>query len=68
MVGTNCCPICKQATSPWPDNASFPFCSARCKLVDLGNWLDERYALPTMDPPSEEEPREEITPTARGGR
>jgi endogenous inhibitor of DNA gyrase (YacG/DUF329 family) len=22
-----------------------PFCSARCKLVDLGNWLDERYRI-----------------------
>ena len=23
----------------------FPFCSRTCKLVDLGNWLDERYAI-----------------------
>ncbi len=24
-----------------------PFCSSRCKLVDLGNWLDERYRIST---------------------
>ncbi len=27
----------------WPD---FPFCSPRCKLIDLGRWLDEGYTLP----------------------
>ncbi len=24
----------------------FPFCSERCRLLDLGAWLDERYSLP----------------------
>jgi len=23
-----------------------PFCSQRCRLVDLGRWLDERYGVP----------------------
>jgi endogenous inhibitor of DNA gyrase (YacG/DUF329 family) len=27
----------------WPD---FPFCSPRCKLVDLGRWLGEAYRVP----------------------
>jgi endogenous inhibitor of DNA gyrase (YacG/DUF329 family) len=27
------------------DAGTFPFCSERCRLVDLGNWLDGRYAL-----------------------
>jgi uncharacterized protein len=27
----------------WPD---FPFCSPRCKLVDLGRWLGESYRVP----------------------
>jgi endogenous inhibitor of DNA gyrase (YacG/DUF329 family) len=27
----------------WPE---FPFCSPRCRLIDLGRWLGERYALP----------------------
>ena len=23
-----------------------PFCSERCKLLDLGNWVDEKYRIP----------------------
>lgn len=25
---------------------SFPFCSTRCRQIDLGNWLNEGYGLP----------------------
>jgi hypothetical protein len=45
------CPICKSPCGRHPDNPSSPFCSGRCKLADLGNWLDGRYALP--DAPAE---------------
>jgi endogenous inhibitor of DNA gyrase (YacG/DUF329 family) len=27
-----------------------PFCSKRCQLIDLGNWLGERYTIPVSDP------------------
>jgi len=27
------------------DVPTFPFCNRRCKLIDLGNWLDERYQI-----------------------
>jgi endogenous inhibitor of DNA gyrase (YacG/DUF329 family) len=37
------CPICKQPVVP--DARTFPFCSERCRLIDLGNWLDGRYTL-----------------------
>lgn len=40
------CPICQQELEAPDDFPSRPFCSARCKLVDLGNWLDEKYRLP----------------------
>ncbi|MCA9593940.1 MAG: DNA gyrase inhibitor YacG [Myxococcales bacterium] len=41
------CPICKKTISDAPDDWEFrPFCSSRCKLVDLSNWLDERYRIP----------------------
>ena len=39
------CPICKR---PIPDDThppSFPFCSQRCKLVDLDGWLSGRYVV-----------------------
>ena len=41
------CPICDRAMegqglAEWPD---FPFCSPRCKLIDLGRWLGEEYKV-----------------------
>lgn len=40
------CPICKRMAAPRRENAVFPFCSARCKQIDLGQWLDEKYRVP----------------------
>ena len=31
----------------------FPFCSRRCKLLDLGAWLDEEHRIPTELPPED---------------
>ena len=40
------CPICHKKT-PWtPANTFRPFCSERCKLIDLGEWADEGYRVP----------------------
>jgi len=39
------CPTCGQPVD-WVGNPARPFCSLRCKLVDLGRWLDERHRLP----------------------
>ena len=39
------CPICKLATV----YEFRPFCSARCKLVDLQKWFSERYTIPVAD-------------------
>ncbi len=43
------CPICDGEMvgpdrSAWPD---FPFCSQRCRLIDLGRWLGGKYHLAT---------------------
>ena len=41
------CPICRSEAPLRADgNEFFPFCSSRCQLNDLGNWLDEVYVLP----------------------
>lgn len=37
------CPICKQATPS--DGEHAPFCSSRCKTIDLGRWADESYKI-----------------------
>jgi hypothetical protein len=38
------CPICKKSVT-WEGNPFRPFCSERCKLIDLDNWLGERYRV-----------------------
>ena len=38
------CPICKKPTDS-NSNAEFPFCSERCKLLDLGAWASEKYVI-----------------------
>ena len=37
------------------DPAWRPFCSERCKLVDLGAWASERYRVPADEPKADEE-------------
>lgn len=39
------CPTCQQPTR-WQDNPYRPFCSNRCRLLDLGCWADEEYRVP----------------------
>ena len=38
------CPVCKK-TIPWEKNPYRPFCSYRCKMMDLGKWLKEEYRV-----------------------
>jgi endogenous inhibitor of DNA gyrase (YacG/DUF329 family) len=59
MVTMPACPICKSAARRHPDNPHAPFCSERCKLIDLGNWLGESYRFDDTTPPA---------PPRRGGR
>lgn len=40
------CPICGNAVVWNADHPFRPFCSQRCKNVDLGAWASERYAVP----------------------
>jgi len=46
------CPICKQKEVAIGD-ADFPFCSERCRLLDLGNWASEKYVISTPAHPLE---------------
>jgi endogenous inhibitor of DNA gyrase (YacG/DUF329 family) len=40
------CPLCKRVIADAPaDFGPRPFCSARCKLADLNNWLTESYRI-----------------------
>jgi uncharacterized protein len=38
------CPICHKETT-WKDNPYRPFCSERCKMLDLGKWASGDYRV-----------------------
>lgn len=57
MSTTPRCPICRLNHA---DDAHAPFCSARCRDLDMGRWLSGAYRMPTQEtapepPPSEPE-------------
>jgi len=53
-TGPKCvaCPTCAKPVE-WSEAQRWrPFCSERCKLVDLGSWLDESHRIPGNEPAS----------------
>jgi len=50
------CPTChKIFKAPAKKTKYFPFCSERCKLIDLGEWLEARYKMTTPLPEDKSE-------------
>ena len=45
------CPTCGGDSVYSPANAFRPFCSERCKLIDLGAWGNEDFRVPAESPP-----------------
>jgi endogenous inhibitor of DNA gyrase (YacG/DUF329 family) len=45
-VKTVLCPTCRKAVAWTKEQRWRPFCSERCKLIDLGTWFDESNRLP----------------------
>ena len=45
------CPICKKEMPPGAPDA--PFCSERCRIIDLGNWASEKYVISSPTRPDE---------------
>ena len=40
------CPVCQKVVA-WNEKSEFkPFCSERCKLIDLGDWISENHRIP----------------------
>lgn len=44
------CPTCGAKVEWTPANQFRPFCSERCKQIDLGAWADEKYKIPGTQP------------------
>lgn len=48
------CPVCRKVIDEAGLKSSregkfYPFCSNRCKLIDLGKWLDANYSIPAIE-------------------
>ncbi|MCG8448684.1 MAG: DNA gyrase inhibitor YacG [Pirellulales bacterium] len=52
------CPTCNTEFLPFTSVAK-PFCSQRCRSIDLGRWLGEEHALPHVPGPEDEETPED---------
>jgi len=44
------CPTCAKKVEWTEANKFRPFCSDRCKQIDLGAWAEEKYAIPGAAP------------------
>jgi len=50
------CPRCGALSEYSEANKWRPFCSERCRLIDLGKWGSDAYRLPSSESPKGEEP------------
>ncbi len=48
------CPRCGARVAWAPSSRWRPFCSERCRLIDLGAWAAERYRVPAVEPPDDD--------------
>ncbi|MBL4638738.1 MAG: DNA gyrase inhibitor YacG [Gammaproteobacteria bacterium] len=56
MVKTVTCPQCGNSV-PWQDDQLWkPFCSERCKLIDLGDWASENHRIKGEELPPSDSP------------
>ncbi|MBE2248255.1 MAG: DNA gyrase inhibitor YacG [Myxococcus sp.] len=49
------CPSCERPVKLPPENKTFPFCSERCRTIDLGRWLGEEFRVPTRQVEEDED-------------
>ena len=60
------CPTCAKAVKWSEEYPDRPFCSERCRLIDLGAWSDESYRIPETQPGEHwsEEPQPDLQQAA----
>lgn len=59
------CPTCQKPALARQQNPSFPFCSPRCRAVDLGKWLGEEYRVADQHPELDEDGEQPVAPGRR---
>jgi hypothetical protein len=52
---TVACPTCGARVSWTPESKFRPFCSERCKTIDLGAWANESYRIPVVERDDEDD-------------
>lgn len=63
MVAIVDCPTCGKKVEWKEQNKYRPFCSLRCKQIDLGAWAEEKYVIPAANPTDEHD--EDMPPDTR---
>jgi uncharacterized protein len=53
------CPSCREEVKPREENPAFPFCSARCRAIDLARWFTGSYRVPGPRAEAERQKRDE---------
>ncbi len=43
------CPLCGKIFTPSDDSHILPFCSSRCKMIDMKRWLNEEYSVSSIN-------------------
>jgi endogenous inhibitor of DNA gyrase (YacG/DUF329 family) len=61
------CSVCKKPVASRAENPAFPFCSKRCRMVDLGRWLGEEYRVPDRQADEQEDELPADQHPERGG-
>jgi uncharacterized protein len=56
------CPNCGKAVAWSPESRWRPFCSERCRLIDLGQWFSEEHAIPGEDVDADAPPEPDADP------
>jgi len=61
QITTVSCPTCSKDVI-WNNESKWrPFCSERCKLIDLGEWANESHRIPGYELPSPMEPNDDFS-------
>lgn len=53
------CPVCSESVEWGPQSPFRPFCSERCRKIDLGAWAAEEYRVPEVAPSPDADPSSE---------
>jgi endogenous inhibitor of DNA gyrase (YacG/DUF329 family) len=52
------CPQCGKPVAWTVESKWRPFCSERCRLIDLGDWAAERFRIPSVEPADDDDTKE----------